>query len=63
MSGKSYIKVFTAKSGKRCIAIVVPYADGAREKLVFTDYMTYMQLLDMSPAELAELPNGEYEIR
>lgn len=65
--GKSFVRVFTSKGGKRCMAVVVPYGQGAdgnpRQKLIFADSMTFMTLLDLAPAELYELPNGDYEIK
>lgn len=55
-------KAVSKKSGKQFVAIVVKYEDGQREKLCFMRPYDYCELLNLTPAEFASLPCGDYPI-
>ncbi len=60
-NGKAVVRVFTAKNGKRCTAVVVHYGNG-KEKYLFSEPVTYMQLLNLTPEQFYALGNGDYPI-
>lgn len=63
MEKNCYVRVgISQKTGKKYVAVVVKYAEG-KEKLLFARPYDYCELLNMSPAECANLTVGDYPIK
>lgn len=61
-----FVRVLSSKKpelkGKKFFAVVVKYANGTREKLLFQDHTTICSLLNVSPLTLYDLDYGDYAI-